>query len=123
MARANSDWGSFPARRALQHITYVAGGFRDSQQAALLIQQHAHFVEGGIVQVRQVGRKQRIDIPAAGAHHQAGQSRVPHGNIDGPAVAEGRDLRASRAQVTDHHPFAAPAQLPLTADLLRHVLE
>jgi hypothetical protein len=62
----------------MDNIRDIAGKSGDTQKPAFFVQKIHQLVGMITVSAHQIDHQHRVDIPAAGAHHQSGERRIPH---------------------------------------------
>jgi len=104
----------------VQQIAHIVGQTGNAEQTGLLVEQRIDFAERHPLFVRKIFQHRRIDIPAAGSHHQAFQRRHAHGSIQRVAVLDGAGRAAVAKVQRDDVGFLARFAGELTV-AIRHV--
>ena len=76
-----------------QEIAHVGTGFRDAQQAGLVVHEAVELVGRHPFGLRQEPDQSRIDVAGARSHDQPGGRREAHGRVDGMAPLDRRQAR------------------------------
>ena len=74
-------------------IAHIVRQLRQSQHAALVVQQLVHLRWQQVLHPHQVQHQRRVDIPAPRPHHQPLQRRKAHARVDRPAPFHRRHTR------------------------------